>query len=281
MSIHDSALIVSLRISLPPQTKRASQASEAIELKYKTAKKQAAVVKHLFSKQDIKRLQQAASQARKWFNDATLPYEDGRRIIPSSQYFEFTSEASKHSMAFDTEAKKLVRNYHLVISRAEFELGELFDEDNYPTAGQLENHLSFSIDSTVIPRSNAFDDLAGLDEEAVKKLKEQAEQGYKDKVEIAMRDLVSRLFTSLSHAVARLSNEDAVFHKTLITNIDKALEAIKTLNLTHDTDLIEIAEQVKETLEGITPEELRENKKLRAETAQSAQEMIDKLSEFY
>ena len=281
MSIQENALIVSLRISLPPQSRKAFAASDAVEMKYKTAHRQAAVVKQLFSKKDVKIIQRAAQQARQYFNEASLPYEDGRRIIPSANYFEFVSEMSKYSSAFDDAAVKLIRNYHLVISRAEFELGELFDENNYPTADQLEARMNFSIDSTVIPKSNAFDDLAGLDEEAIEKLKADARAGEKDKIEVAMRDLVSRLFTSLSHAVSKLSDEDAIFRDSLIKNIDHALEAIKTLNLTNDVDLIEIAEKVKSSLEGITAEDLRKDKELRSKTAKEAQEMIDKLSEFY
>ena len=141
--------------------------------------------------------------------------------------------------------------------------------------------MNFSIDSTVIPKSNAFDDLAGLDEDAIEKLKADARAGEKDKIEVAMRDLVSRLFTSLSHAVSKLSDEDAIFRDSLIKNIDHALEAIKTLNLTNDVDLIEIAEKVKSSLEGITAEDLRKDKELRSKTAKDAQAMIDKLSEFY
>ena len=89
MSLHSKGLIVSLSIGMPPQSKTLKGESEVLEHKHGTEPNQAVVVSKLFARQDIKGLQQAATQARNWFKEKTLSYGRGLGLIPAKQYFSF------------------------------------------------------------------------------------------------------------------------------------------------------------------------------------------------
>ncbi len=279
--LNKTTMLVSLTIGMPPQTRIAGKASDKVEVEYNTARRQARVSKTLFSKQDIRPLQTAASRARTVFNEMSLPYDAGNRIIPTKTYFKFAEKMVEISGEFDKRKTAFLRDYHLTRMRAEMELGELYDEKNYPPVEDLEDRIYFSIDSSVVPATTAFDDLAGLDEAAIEKLKAEAVAGQQRKVGEALQNLFSRLFTSLSKASVKLADKDAVFRDTLLSNIETALDAIETLNLTDDQNLITLAEEVKATLEGLTPEALRKDEELRLKTAEETQALVNKVGEFF
>lgn len=279
--LHDTCILVRLAISLPPQTKTAKEASQDVEMKYKTAKKQGKVTKVLFSQKDIKPLTQAMNKARTIFNENSLPYDAAYRIIPSARYFDFVKIMSQLSEEFDTCKKKFLNEYHIIQMRSAAVLGDLFDEDDYPSAGQLDHSISFSIESSVIPKITAFDELAGLTPEAVEDLKSQALAGQQKKIDDALQDLYRRLFTSLNKASSKLADEDSIFRDTLVSNIHDALQAVDCLNITNNPDLMELANKVRSVVGDITPQALRDDKELRKETAKNTKEVMQKISEFF
>lgn len=279
--LNETCMLVDLSISLPPQTKIAKAASEDVERKYQTAKRQGRVTKLLFSNDDIKPLTQASTAARARFNELSLPYDEAYRIIPTSSYFKFAEEMGELSMHFDTKKHEFLREYDNIKRKARLVLGSLYDERDYPASWDLDAKIRFKLSSSVLPDITAFDNLAGLTPDAVETLKEQAVEAQNQKIEQALHDLFDRLFTSLHKAHVKLSNADSIFRDTLIGNIKDALYAVETLNLTGNQELIALADEVKATLDNIEPEDLRKDKKLRQTTADSAKQLLDKMEEFF
>lgn len=279
--LHENCMLVRLSISMPPQSKQARSASKEVEAKYRTAEKQGRVVKQLFSVKDIKPLTKVMSMVRTMFNEISLPYDAAYRIIPTSSYFNFIDQMKPLANEFDKRKGKFLNEYHIILMRAERDLGDLFNEDDYPTVGALDQRIHLSIETSVIPSGNAFDELAGLTPEAIEKLKAEALAGQQEKIEEALMDLFKRLFDSLRKASSKLADEDGIFRDTLISNINAAIEAVETLNLTNNQDLINIANEVKGVIENVTPDELRKDKDLRAETAEATKELVDKMKDFF
>lgn len=279
--LHNTCLLVNLKISMPPQTKLAREASDDVEIKYATAKKQGRVTKQLFHPNDIKPLAQAMSRARALFNELSLPYDSAYRIIPSSTYFDFLEKMNPISADFDQKKTDFLRKYDDIVRKSRLALGGLFNEADYPEAAHLQNTIGLTLESSVVPAVTAFDNLAGITPEAVEELKEQALAGQEEKIKSAMEDLLGRLHVSLNKAKSSLSVKDKVFKNTLISNIHAALGAIDNLNLTNDPDLVKLAAEVRNTLHGITPESIRGDKELRAKTVEDTTELLGKISEFF
>lgn len=279
--LNEKAMLVSLHISLPPQTKTAKEASAEVEQRYQTARKQGRVTKALFSQKDIKPLTQAMTRARTLFNELTLPYDDSYRIMPSKNYFEFVEAMAPLSRDFDTKKQEFLREYHTIQQRAAHDLGGLYNDLDYPPVQMLENRINFTIESSVIPSMTAFDELAGLTPEAIEDLKKQAYEGQQKKVEQALQDLFQRLFQSLHKAAVKLSDEDGVFRDTLLSNINGALEAVETLNLTNNQELIALANEVKTVIEGLSPDDLRQDKELRKQKVEETKKILNKMNEFF
>jgi len=284
MSIHTKSLLVSLNVGMMPQTKKVRPVSEELEFKHHTAPKQSAVISKLFAKEDVKGLQQSAGEARRRFKELTLPFGRGTGIIAAAKYFDFLEEFRQLKGAFDSERQHIIDNIRKVLANAEEANGTLFDADNYPSLDELAESMYFSIEVTTVPAENAFDQLAGLSPEEVQKLKDEAVLSNSSKIESAMRDLFTRMFKSLHHAAERLDDEGGglkIFRNTLLENIEKSIEAAETLNINDDAQLKTLVAEAKQILSGISADDLRKDKDLRAETAAKAKDLATKMSEFF
>ena len=281
MSISKKALIVNLTIGTMPKTRKVRQASEEIEINKKTAANQAAVVTKLFDKDDISDLDKVMGEARARFRELTLPYGKSAGLIPTTRYFDFLQEMSTLRSRFDSAKERIVNSLDRILENAKRATGDLYDPANYPAKYDLANSMYFSIEMTPVPADNAYDDLANLTPQEIEFLKNEAVINNANKIEAATKDLFKRLLSVLKHTAERLEDDEEgpkIFRDSLLENIEKALEAAQTLNLTDDENLSQLTESVKEIFDGVTANDLRKDAKLRAETQAKASSLVDRIS---
>ena len=285
MSIHTRGLLVSLVIGMPPQSKKIMAASEKVELDNGTAPNQAAVVSRLFAKEDVRELQKAATAARAFFKKTTLPYSRGVGLMNAANYFEFLSSMTMYKEAFEREKNRIVDNMEQVLENASRVNGDLFDMKHYPSMLELQENIMFHIEVTPVPMANDFDKLADLSPDEIEKLQQEAVLSQQSKTQAAMRDLFERLLTTLKHAAERLSDDETggckIFRDTLVSNIEEAIIAAETLNITDDEELKKLSDEVKEIIDGVTAAELRKDVTLRKETARKSQELASRIESLF
>lgn len=285
MALHDKALLVTLTIGMPPQSKSLKGESELLEIKHQTEPSQTQVVNKLFAKSDIKPLQQAANKARIWFKEKTLPYGRSMGLIPTSRYYDFLQELGTYRLEFNEQKQALIDNIEDVLHRAQVANGSLFNRNNYPSLAELQDKIYFAFEVHPVPSSNDYDKLADLTPEQIETLKQEAVINSRTKTKSAIEDLFKRLVGGLEHAANRLQDDDnghkKIFHDTLVSNIHKAVEAAETLNIEDDEQLKDMTEKVKSIFEGLTADDLRRDTKLRKETADRAAELANKMSEIF
>lgn len=284
MSLHNKALLLSLSIGMPPQSKSLKDEAVRLEIKHSTEERQVQVVRKLFAKQDIKPLQQVATKARQWFRERTLPFGRGQGIIPAKAYFNLMNDLGALRLEFNREKENLLNNMTDVLRRAQVVNGSLFDVNNYPSLSEMANNIYFSIEVTPVPAGNDYDKLADLSPEEIETLKREAVLNNQSKVEFAIKDLYDRLLKGLKHVADRLTDDDEgmkIFRDTLIGNINKAIEAAETLNVADDDKLADFTSQVKDVFDGLTASDLRRDSKLRKEVAEKSADLAQRMSELF
>ncbi len=282
MSLHENCILVSYSFGMPPKTRQAKEASIETSRRHNAQEEQGNFIKHLFLKKDVQPLTLIRSRIINTIDEMTLPYDKSYRLIPTEKYFEFSEYIANASTEFDVARTDFLRKYDDCLANAKQALGELFDPHDYPYPQELSERIFFRLDATVLPPDNAFDGLAGLSEEEIENLKAQAAENQKVKIEKSMSHLLERLVDSLRRAVVRLSVEDAIFRNTLIENIDTALVSIEGLmSVSNNTRLQGIVEEVREMVNGVSPEALRNDSELREETAVKTQKLLDNVGEFF
>ena len=130
-----------------------------------------------------------------------------------------------------------------------------------------------------VPLPDAGDFRIDIGNEAQAQLQESYKSYYTTMFDKAKSDLSDRLIKPLKNMSERLDYADdedkKIFRDTLVDNVMDILDLVKTFD--HDTKLTATCTQIENALMGITPDALREDSTLRAETKKSIDDAIKSL----
>jgi hypothetical protein len=183
-----------------------------------------------------------AAKIRLWNTQQTIPWSDsGTRIVTMENLFTggYKRQLDDHKIEFDRLAANFISIYPTLISAAAFQLGDLFDRDEYPEVDTLQSKFKFNYSLIPIPTSGDF--RIDIAEQAKAELVADYERQFTERLNNAMRDVWDRLYDCLSHMSERLASDDEgkrkVFHGTLLTNAQDLITLLSRLNVTNDPKL--------------------------------------------
>lgn len=251
ISIATSAMMVELNISCWTARKLDKKVSEEVDSAKNTKVKAGNYHKHLLAgNPHLDAVVKYAAKVRLWNTQQTIPWSDsGSRIVTMENLFNggYKRQLDDHKIEFDRLAANFISVYPTLISAAAFQLGDLFDRDEYPEVESIEKKFKFNYTLTPIPTAGDF--RIEIGEQAKAELVAQYEAAFNDRLNNAMRDVWDRLYDCLSHMSERLASDDEgkrkVFHGTLLTNATELISLLTRLNITNDPKL----EQARRDLE--------------------------------
>jgi hypothetical protein len=272
------AMLVSITIKTPSTTKKDKLATQEVTKSHLAAEGLARVNKTLFPKEATQGFMQAAREARAAFYESTLPWASPQRILLSSGYFKLMDALDKCRSRFESEQNKFLESYEEQIVGARKELGSLFREEDYPTKEELADKFMFEVH--VQPLTDSSDWRVSLGSEAEERIKRQMKAQMEQSFREAAKEPWDRLREVLKAMSSRLSDPEARFAGTLVTNISDLCEVLPDLNIMNDPKLDEIVQQVQEKLASHDPKELRTDMKLRRDTANEAAKMASLVDQY-
>lgn len=240
----------------------------------------ARVNKHLVPKESLKDIASCAGQLRTLFNTRTLPWKDnGDRLLTRKMYQPFISQYEELKGAFNDAVDHFVTNvYPSDIGRAAFRMGDLFNQDDFPAASDLRRRFYVTLDIGAVTEAGDF--RVDLDEEQLTRIRDRIEGENTARIARAMGDVWTRLNNTLQHFAETMADGDKVFRDSTVHNLTEIVELIPALNLMNDSNLTAIYKDLKSTLIGLSPKDLRKNPDVRNAAADEAQRIIDEMSGF-
>jgi hypothetical protein len=234
--------------------------------------------KLLIDKAYVNDIQRIASEARKFHYYNTLAWgKDNQRILLSVNYFDYMEKINEFSIKFSEEVKNFKKLYKMLIDRAQVRLNSMFNSSDYPTVEELKYKYGFSVDVNPIPAAGDF--RVNLNADEVAEIQKNIEKKQHESIAAAMKDVWKRLYEIVSHMSEKLHQRDGIFRDSLVDNVIKLAQMLPKLNLTDDPELMKIKEEVEQKLSA-DPENIRNNKGLRLETAENADEILKKMEKF-
>jgi hypothetical protein len=270
--ITEKAMLASLNISCWCAQKHDKRVSKEVDEKY-NGKDAGRFNKLLASKEAMKDIQTAVSEARTFHMEQTLPWgERGERLLPSKNYSHYSRQMRIYKEKFDDAVRAFVVNFHTTIFEARQTLGGLFDRADYPDSNEIREKFAFRSVISPVPVGEDFRVNLARDEVAAiqKDLQVRLEASHA----AATQDVWKRLYDVVAHMVERLSDPEAVFRDSMVGNIVKMAELLPRLNVNDDPQLEAMRRKVEQTLCGYTPEELRKNKQIRKQAATEAKDVL-------
>jgi hypothetical protein len=269
-SISTAAMLVELSIGTWTGRKLDKRASQDVTSQNNADKGVANVHKKLLGDcAELDAVQKFTANARNVHYACTMPWSDtGLRLLPTTQYFKYTQEMT----ALQTEYQRLVQlfldAYSWEIQNAQLKLGALFNADEYPTADSLTSKFRFRMNYMPLP--DAGDWRVNIGNETEDALRSQYEGYYKTQLQAAMGDVWKRAHDALTKMSERLDYADdntrKVFRDSLVTNVHDMIELLGACNVTGDPVMARAQRDLDEAMRGITPDALREDAYLRAQT---------------
>ena len=279
-SIASSAMLCELSISTWTGRKKDKRASEQVTSDNNASAGVANVSKKLLADcAELVAIQKLTANIRNMHYGMTMPWSDtGLRLLPTAQYFKYHEQMTAMQNEYESLVDTFLRDYDNEIINAQLKLGDLFDPFEYPTAESLRAKFGFRL--SYIPLPDAGDFRIDVGNEATEQIRTEYQSYYSRQLESAMNDVWHRAYEALSRMSERLDYTDdnkKIFRDTLVSNVTDMVELLNVCNVTGDSQMSAMANKLDEALRGITPDALREDQMLRAETKRTVDDAIKAL----
>jgi hypothetical protein len=225
--------------------------------------------KHTVPKESLAAITTRVSALRSHLYANTLPWKDnGDRLLPRKSFsdFMFAHETLRNEFYTDVE-DFLNRKYAAAREQAEFRMGELFNDDDYPTVPQLRQKFYVMLDIDGIADAKDFrletDDIVN-----------QA------RITRAMTGLWEKLSKPLENFAERMGDADAVFRDATVNNLREIVGILPSLNFMDDPTLASLGERIEKNLAVYEAKDLRTNKVVRAAVASEADKILRSMRGF-
>lgn len=284
MNISEKAMLVSLSISAWSGRKYDKDASKEVADNHGTdATRAGRFNKILVNPASLKEITSIAGNARNYTMSVTLPWlNDGVRIIPVDIYLEYMQRMSEYRSQFNDAVEKLLREYDALVKQARLDLNGLFKESDYPSEESIRRKHAFNVRVFNIPDSKDF--RVALSESEFQSTKQEIEQNLLDAQDNAVRDVFQRVQSRMEHIIKRLKEVEATDGKgirdSMMKNVVELADLLPKLNITGNKDVDAVAAQLRQDLASISSDDLRENQSSRISAAQSAREILTKVSAY-
>jgi hypothetical protein len=293
MSIANKGVLVELSLFLWTGRKLDKNVSAEIDVSKQTRTKAGAYTKNLLAgSKELDKVHSIAGKIRNWHHSKTLPWSDsGIRLLPMTAFFDYKQELNVLEAEFQQAVDEFISTYPSLISAAAFQIGALFNREDYPSDENLRRKFGLTYTFTPVPEAGDF--RVDADNETHAELKEMYEKEI-TKREKAMADgLWKQLHDYLTHLVSRLNAEGeshyrnkngteikrrSPFHEANITNGIELCESLTKLNITNDPVLEEARKELERALAGVSVADIRQSPGARDEVKARVQGVLDKFN---
>lgn len=271
------AMLVRLNISQWTARKHDKAISQEVADRHGANQDSGRYNKTLIAHDAIKKINKMVNEARGWHYKNTLPWlDDGARILPAANFDAYSQQMRDFRHKFDSIVMDFVSAYPELKNQASLSLNGMFKEEDYPPVDQIKSRYSFRVQIDPLPASQDF--RVDLSDEEAKRIQAQIQERADLAQAHAMQDLWDRLYQTVSHMAEKLAKSDAVFRNSLVENVQCLVNLLPRLNLTGDSTLEKMRQQIEDKLCAHGPDTLREDKRTRRETANEAQSILNAMA---
>lgn len=239
-------------------------------------KEAASVSKRLIPREVLRPVLTSASSIRTFFYTNSLPWKpNGDRLLVRTMYPEFMRHHAKLVRGFNKEVELFLdHHYYIVKERAEFRMGALYKEGEFPHVDELRSRFYVQLD--IDPVTQSSDLKLDMDEKYLGQLHRQMDRAMRERKARAMEEVWKRLAETLGHMAEKLSPSE-IFRNSTIHKLEEIVTILPDLNIVGDKNLERVGKEIQSELIGLDPQHLRDNPKARKAAMKEAQRIMDQI----
>ena len=279
-NISSSAMLVELNISVWTARKQAKNVATQVDVDNGTKTKVISAYKGLLAGDDsLAAIGKLASLIRTYHMGITSPWNDsGQRLLTTAYFLTYKKEMSRLEKEYWDLVNQFLPAYSTKISAAAFQLGNLFNRDEYPEVDKVQEKFGLSVRYTPVPESGDF--RVDIGNEGMEELKAQYEEMYASNVGKVTQDAWDRLYKVLNQLSFGLrTNEDGTkgkIYESVLDNASDLCEILQHLNVSGDTQLEAMRSKLQDSLCGIEVEDIKKSDYVRGTLKQDVDSLLDK-----
>lgn len=282
MSISSSAVLVELNISVWTAAKLDKGATQAVISNNGAGSESGAFRKNLLAGTSLRKdISDYAAACRLYNNRVTLPWADrGGRLLPTSLFMEYKQQMNVRKAHFDNLTQRLLDNYDNLKHAAKIYMGNLYNEEDYPTLDEVQSKFGFNLVFSPLPEAGDF--RLDVPQQDLVEMREQYESDFNNRLNDAMRKPWTDLHTLLTSMSEKLSSsapdEKRRWHDTFVTNAQGMCALLTKLNVTNDPQLEEARRALELTMLGADIEEIKTDELVRNEMKTKIDNILGKFN---
>jgi hypothetical protein len=285
MDITTKAMLVSLTIKAWSGAKIDKRVGQDVAAREGADNDAGHYSKKLVAKDALAEIKAISGEARTKHYEYTLPWsQDGARILPSAMHAKYAADMRQLQDRFELAVKGFMNDYEGQIMLAQRRLGGMFVEADYPDPRDIDGKFAWEINVMPIPSGNDF--RVSLSQDMTNAIRQDIEAKTGKAVQDATRSLFDRVTKTIAHMAESLEDYGEViengkvkkinpFRDSVVGNIQELVELLPMLNVTGDSTLTTVTEEIKNKLLARTAEELRSMPVVRKEVAQHARKVLE------
>lgn len=279
-NIGSSAMLVELNISIWTARKLDKKVSNDVDISNSTMTKAGNYHKNLLAGDDsLAAIGKLAGLIRNYHVAITSPWSDsGQRLLTTAYFLTYKQEMARLEKEYWNLVNQFIPAYSTKISAAAFQLGTLFNREEYPDVDKVRDKFGISIRYTPVPESGDF--RVDIGNEGMAELKAQYEEMYTANIAKVTQDAWDRLYKVLTQLSFGLrTNEDGTkgkIYESVLDNASDLCEILQHLNVSGDTQLEDMRTTLQNSLYGVEVEGIKKSDYTRGILKQQVDSMLDK-----
>lgn len=291
-ALHSKALLVNISISQWSGRKHDKKVTREVEEAHNAQTGEAGRFnKMLTSKDFLAGTNRTANAFRQYLYEQTLPWGDnGDRLLPSANYFDFLAGAVKYENDFNDEVNKAVDLFDEELMKAQVRLNGLFNRSDYPNKVEFKSKFSCKVCFMQLPDISDF--RIDLKDTEVNVLRQSIESEMNNRLTESVTNIWERIQKQLEHMKERFTGttvrtlkdgtkeeKPAEFKDSLFENLKDLIELLPKLNITNSPAINDICEAMKGLI--IDPEKVRQSTMIRSRKAEEVNDILNKFDAYF
>lgn len=277
--VSDMLQLVSLSIGIPKLEVNDPQAAADLAADKGVAKGRIRVPKKLVVSPHLDACVQIEREARAYLTSKTAQYDRGRDMLLNDYIIDVVNTIRSYFQQLEQYRDAFLQDYPAQVAKAQIELGDMFDESEYPPVDELRRKFRWSF---IVEPMPSGDMRGNLEDGLRKELAAMYEQSTNSRLQAAMQDIWKRLLIPLNNMSLRLIDKEngkpSGFQGTLVQNVLEIVDIMKSYNITDDSTMEDIRLQLRAALDGVSFDSLKASATLRAQTKAKIDNIIEAIN---
>ena len=216
--------------------------------------------------------------------ELTLDWSTGQKLLPTALFDEYCETMTGLIAEGERLVDAFLEEYEFHKIAAEANLGDMYVADEYPPVEQVRRKFEYRLAFPPVPESGDFRVDVGTKTKAF--LVDSYNEHYQDRIQSAANTVWERMYKVLGTMSERLEGyrmsadgikKNKLFKTSLISNVTDLVDLMGAFNVTGDSQMTALQQQLDSAMRGVTFETLKTNPHVRQRTKREIDAVLAQL----